>query len=89
MMDKLEKVLMPLADILTKNRVLIAIRDGFLITTPLLIVGSIFLLFANFPIPGWEDFWTGILGGNLNINDRKRWYGLQLYQEHHLTVLVC
>ena len=62
MMDKLEKVLMPLADILTKNRVLIAIRDGFLITTPLLIVGSIFLLFANFPIPGWEDFWTGILG---------------------------
>lgn len=62
MMDKLEKVLMPLADILTKNRVLIAIRDGFLITTPLLIVGSIFLLFANFPIPGWGDFWTGILG---------------------------
>ena len=53
---------MPLADILTKNRVLIAIRDGFLITTPLLIVGYIFLLFANFPIPGWEDFWTGILG---------------------------
>lgn len=55
---------MPLADILTKNRVLIAIRDGFLITTPLLIVGSIFLLFANFPIPGWEDFWTGILGSD-------------------------
>ena len=82
MMDKLEKVLMPLADILTKNRVLIAIRDGFLITTPLLIVGSIFLLFANFPIPGWEDFWTGILGTDWQD-------GLQLYQEHHLTVLVC
>ena len=52
-MNKLEKFLMPLADVLTKNRVLIAIRDGFLITTPLLIVGSIFLLIANFPIPGW------------------------------------
>lgn len=61
-MDKLEKYLMPLADILTKNRVLIAIRDGFLITTPLLIVGSIFLLFANFPIPGWEGFMSSILG---------------------------
>ena len=43
-MDKLEKILMPMADVLTKNRVLIAIRDGFLISTPLLIVGSIFLL---------------------------------------------
>ena len=61
-MDKLEKFLMPVADVLTKNRVLIAIRDGFLITTPLLIVGSIFLLFANFPIPGWDGFMAGLLG---------------------------
>lgn len=53
MFNKLESVLMPIADKLGKNRVLIAIRDGFLITTPLLIVGSIFLLIANFPIPGW------------------------------------
>lgn len=61
-MDKLEKFLMPMADVLTKNRVLIAIRDGFLITTPLLIVGSIFLLFANFPITGWDEFMANILG---------------------------
>ena len=54
MFNKLESVLMPIADKLGKNRVLIAIRDGFLITTPLLIVGSIFLLIANFPIPGWD-----------------------------------
>lgn len=62
MFDKLEKLLMPMADKLGKNRILIAIRDGFLIATPLLIVGSIFLLIANFPIPGWSEFWTGILG---------------------------
>ena len=62
MMDKIEKILMPLADVLTKNRVLIAIRDGFLITTPLLIVGSIFLLIANFPIPGWEEAIATVLG---------------------------
>ena len=61
-MNKLEKFLMPLADVLTKNRVLIAIRDGFLITTPLLIVGSIFLLIANFPIPGWESAIANVLG---------------------------
>lgn len=62
MFDKLEKLLMPMSDVLSKNRVLIAIRDGFLISTPLLIVGSIFLLIANFPIPGWSEFWTGLLG---------------------------
>ena len=61
-MNKLEKFLMPLADVLTKNRVLIAIRDGFLITTRLLIVGSIFLLIANFPIPGWESAIANVLG---------------------------
>lgn len=47
-----------------------AIRDGFLITTPLIIVGSLFLLFSNFPIPGWEDFWTGILG-----DQWSSWFG--------------
>lgn len=62
MLEKLEEVLMPIADKLGKNKVLVAIRDGFLISTPLLIVGSIFLLIANFPIPGWSEFWAGILG---------------------------
>lgn len=64
MFATLEKVLMPVADKLGRNKILVAIRDGFLITTPLLIVGSIFLLIANFPIPGWEDFWGNILGPN-------------------------
>lgn len=62
MMNKLEKVLMPVADKLGKNKVLIAIRDGFLITTPLIIVASIFLLIANFPIPNWSEFWAGYFG---------------------------
>ncbi|MBU5439639.1 PTS sugar transporter subunit IIC [Tissierella sp. MSJ-40] len=62
MLASLEKVLMPIADRLGKNKVLVAIRDGFLISTPLLIVGSIFLLIANFPVPGWSEFWTKYLG---------------------------
>lgn len=57
-MDKLEKTLMPVAEAIGKNKYLIAIRDGFLVSTPLLIVGSIFLLIANFPIPAWTD-WLG------------------------------
>ncbi|WP_334332593.1 PTS sugar transporter subunit IIC [Companilactobacillus sp. HBUAS59544] len=64
MFNKLESGLMPVAEKLGRNKILVAIRDGFLITTPLIIVGSFFLLFSNFPIPGWEGFWNNILGDN-------------------------
>jgi PTS system cellobiose-specific IIC component len=70
MFDKLETVMMPLAEKLGKNKILVAIRDGFLITTPLIIVGSLFLLFSNFPIPGWQDFWNGVLG-----TEWRSWFG--------------
>lgn len=61
-MKRLEKILMPLAELIGKNKYLIAIRDGFLISTPLLIIGSFFLLIANFPIPGWDAFFAKFLG---------------------------
>lgn len=61
-MSKLEKVLMPLAEKIGQNKLLIAIRDGFLVSSPLLIIGSLFLLVANFPIPGWEEFWAQFFG---------------------------
>ena len=64
MLNKLESVLMPLAEKIGKNRYLIAIRDGFLLSMPLLIVGSFFLLIANFPIPGWTEFWARFFGEN-------------------------
>lgn len=62
MLNKLEKALMPIADMLGKNKILVAIRDGFLISTPVIIVGSMFILFANFPVPGWSEFWAKIFG---------------------------
>lgn len=64
MLSKLESVLMPLAEKIGKNKYLIAIRDGFLLSMPLLIVGSFFLLLANFPIPGWTQFWARFFGDN-------------------------
>ena len=42
MMKQLEKYLMPLAEKIGRNKYLISIRDGFLVSTPLLIAGSIF-----------------------------------------------
>ena len=64
MFNKLESVLMPLAEKIGKNKYLISIRDGFLLSMPLLIVGSFFLLLANFPIPGWSQFWARFFGEN-------------------------
>ena len=62
MQKKLEQILMPIAIKLGNNVVLRSLRDGFLIITPLIIVTSIFLLIGNFPIPGWAEFWSKILG---------------------------
>lgn len=64
MLDKLESIFMPLAEKIGKNKYLISIRDGFLLTTPLLIIGSFFLLIANFPINNWTEFWTRFFGEN-------------------------
>ena len=60
LMEKLEKTMTPMAEAIGRNKYLTAIRDGFLVSTPLLIVGSIFLLLANFPIKAWTDFISSV-----------------------------
>lgn len=61
MMKKLEKFLVPLAEVIGKNKYLVSIRDGFLITTPLLIAGSIFLLIGEFPIPALTNWMNSVI----------------------------
>lgn len=43
-------------------RVVAALRDGFIMTTPFTICGSVFLLIANLPIPGYAAFMAGLFG---------------------------
>ena len=67
MNEKLESIFMPLAEAIGRNKYLMSIRDGFLVSTPLLIIGSLFLLVGNFPIEVWTDFianqgWAGYIG---------------------------
>lgn len=62
MMKGLEKFLIPIADALSKNKVLIAIRDGFMYAVPVVIVGSLFLLISNFPIDGWSEMIASFAG---------------------------
>ena len=60
MIKQLEKILMPLAEAIGRNKYLVSIRDG-LVSTPLLIAGSIFLLIANFPIPAWTEWLSSVV----------------------------
>ena len=60
-MKRLEKILMPLAEAIGRNKYLTAIRDGFLVSTPLLIAGSIFLIIANFPVQAWMDWLASVV----------------------------
>lgn len=55
-MEKLETKLMPLAQVISKNKYLISIRDGFLINMPLLVIGSFFMLINNFPYQPWINW---------------------------------
>lgn len=61
MKDFLESKLMPIASKLAGVRFLVAIRDGITLAMPLIIIGSLFMVIASFPIPGWEA-WLGEIG---------------------------
>ena len=49
MIDKVQKI----AAKISSQRHLIALRDGMASAMPLIIIGSVFMLVANFPIPGF------------------------------------
>ena len=60
--DFLENKVMPVAAKVAGQRHLQALRDGLVLTMPLIIVGSLFLVLGFLPIPGYEDFMAGIFG---------------------------
>jgi PTS system cellobiose-specific IIC component len=58
------KNIMPWVMRFVNSKPIKAIKDGFLFTMPLTIIGSVFLLLAFIPIPGYGDFMASIFGGN-------------------------
>ncbi|WNC14709.1 PTS cellobiose transporter subunit IIC [Brevibacillus brevis] len=58
----LENRVMPVAGRIAEQKHLQAIRDGIILTMPLLIIGSLFLIIGFIPIPGYSDFMSGIFG---------------------------
>lgn len=64
MVEKIQEKLMPVALKLNENRYIAAIRDGFFGITSILIIGSMFLLFASLPVKGYPELMESILGAN-------------------------
>lgn len=58
----LEKKMLPLAEKISSNIYLTALKNAFIALIPFLIVGSFFLLLTNFPISGYNAFMTSLLG---------------------------
>lgn len=48
----LEEKMLSVAGKLSANKFLIAIRDGITLAMPLIIIGSLFMIIASFPVPG-------------------------------------
>lgn len=69
-MNFLMNRIMPILVKVGNNSYLVAIRDGITKTIPFTIVGSIFLIIANFPVEAWTDFiapWSGALSAVPNV----------------------
>lgn len=58
----MEEKIMPVAGKVAGQRHLRALRDGIILTMPLIIIGSVFLILTSLPIPGYADFMAGLFG---------------------------
>jgi len=63
-MEKLERFLssklLPLSQKLQQNKVLAALMEGFIRTSPITLGIAFITIIGNFPIPGWTDYLTKI-----------------------------
>ena len=66
-MDVLERKLVPLANVVGKNKYLLTLRDTFSMIMPLLIVGSIFTLIGSFPFKPYTDFLASVQIGDQTL----------------------
>ncbi|MTD37663.1 PTS lactose transporter subunit IIC [Erwinia sp. CPCC 100877] len=74
-MDKfvqwMEKYFMPKASVIAAQRHLVAIRDAFVVTMPLMILGALAVLINNLPIPGFADLMDKLFP--MIVNDAPIW----------------
>ncbi|MGG5343349.1 PTS sugar transporter subunit IIC [Enterococcus sp. AZ192] len=67
----MEKYFMPKASVIAAQRHLVAIRDAFVVTMPLMILGALAVLINNLPIPGFSDLMDKLFP--MLVNDAPIW----------------
>ena len=60
----IEEKMVPRVAKVTNTRYFNALKSGFLVIMPLTIIGSLFLLITDFPLPGYAEFMAGIFVQN-------------------------
>lgn len=60
----MKKHFIPVAAKVGNQRHLIAIRDSFMVTMPLMILGALAVMINNLPIPGFQKLMNSIFGGS-------------------------
>lgn len=56
--NMLSKFVMPIADKVNNNKMLSAVAEGFVRTTPIILGVAVFAIIGNLPIPGWVEWLT-------------------------------
>lgn len=51
-----EDKLIPIFNRFGRNKYMVAMRNGMAFVIPITIIGSLFSILANFPVPGWAEF---------------------------------
>lgn len=64
----MEEKFMPIASKISSQKHLLALRDGLIVSMPLMIVGSIFVILNEFPSKMYQDFMVDLFG--------KSWTGI-------------
>lgn len=57
-----EHRLMPLTYRISNNRYILALRDGMVVSMPVMIVGSMLLVIAEFPVVQYQDWMASVFG---------------------------
>lgn len=52
---------------ISSTKALTALKDGFVLTMPITLIGSVFMLLANLPITGYAEFMASSFGANWNV----------------------
>lgn len=64
LMRFLEEKVQPIGVKIGGQRHLLAARDGLVLSMPLIIVGSLFLVLSSLPIPGYQELIASVFGEN-------------------------